>query len=51
MKSLIFSLIFMLATLSANGAERDSVSIADSLLYLDVAPTENVRIENAGMTK
>ena len=41
----------MLATLSANGAERDSVSIADSLLYLDVAPTENVRIENAGMTK
>ena len=51
MKSLIFSLMFILATLSANGAERDSVSIADSLLYLDVAPTENVRIENAGMTK
>ena len=51
MKSLIFSLMFMLATLSANGAERDSVSIADSLLYLDVAPTENVRIENAVMTK
>lgn len=41
----------MLAALSANGAERDSVSIADSLLYLDIAPTENVRIENAGMTK
>lgn len=40
-----------IAALSDHGAERDSVSVADSLLYLDAETTENVRIENAVITR
>ena len=45
MKSLIFSILFLCFAFGASATERDSVAIADSLLYLDASPTENVRVE------
>ena len=38
-------------SLSANATGRDSLSIADSLLYLDASPTENVKVDSVVMSK
>lgn len=46
MKSLIFSLLLSAVSLSANAAERDSISTADSLRYLDIQPTERVHVDS-----
>ena len=51
MKSLIFSILFLCFAFGASATERDSVAIADSLLYLDASPTENVRVESATMSR
>lgn len=51
MKSLIFSFLLSALVLSANASERDSISVADSLLYFDAEPTERVNIEETGMSK
>lgn len=51
MKSLIISIILSFMSLSANAMGRDSLSIADSLLYLDVSPTENVKVDSVVMSR
>ena len=51
MKSLIISIILSFMSLSANATGRDSLSIADSLLYLDASPTENVKVDSVVMSK
>ena len=50
MKSLIISIILSFMSLSANATGRDSLSIADSLLYLDASPTENVKVDSPDTT-
>ena len=50
MKSLIISIILSFMSLSVNAMGRDSLSIADSLLYLDASPTENVKVDSAVMS-
>ena len=51
MKSLIISIILSFMSLSANATGRDSLSIADSLLYLDASPTENVKVDSVVMSR
>lgn len=51
MKSLIISIILSFMSLSANAMGRDSLSIADSLLYLDASPTENVKVDSVVMSR
>lgn len=51
MRPLIISLLLSVAALSAIASESDSISIADSLLYLDIEPTEKVRVETQEMSR
>ena len=51
MKSLIISIILSFMSLSVNAMGRDSLSIADSLLYLDASPTENVKVDSVVMSR
>ena len=51
MKSLIISIILSFMSLSVNAMGRDSLSIADSLLYLDASPTENFKVDSVVMSK
>ena len=51
MKSLIISIILSFMSLSANATGRDSLSIADSLLYLDASPMENVKVDSVVMSR
>ena len=38
-------------SLCSNATGRDSLSIADSLLYLDASPTENVKVDSVVMSR
>ena len=51
MKSLIISIILSFMSLSVNAMGRDSLSSADSLLYLDASPTENVKVDSVVMSR
>ena len=38
-------------SLCSNATGRDSLSIADSLLYLDASPTENVKVDSVVISR